>query len=420
MNINFIKLKNLVRMLSLGMASGFVFGFIGTTLQAYYAHSNKNILFISILPLISTPYIIKFLWASLFDNIEDDDYWSWIINTIIIIIVLFLILFLTNQNYLAISTYILLTLGFTGATLDILIDTYLIKKIKTDELKIFLPAQVTGWRISSVLTGGAIIYIFDSLKLENINQIYLIGLLFYILNLLMLVIIDRNWNKKTITQNFKFILLISLTPSLIFIKGTITTIKKIKKNSLNNIKEPKILTFVILYKSSDLIQSILLITFFLKNLDLSLKYYSITNVIIGLTITILGGFVWSKLNKITSKPLEFSLYSKILSIILLMMISKFERNTVLFLFPVILGISIVSSGFMTYAFTEFLIKTIDKKNAAFEYSIVTALSNSSKFIFAPVVGFIALNYGWDAYFIFALFFSFFTLYFIKNNHKLFK
>ncbi len=147
--------------LFLGISSGFAFAMIGATLTTRLAQHGVTKSAVTAFALTFLAYNFKFLWAPLIDNVHlpglarfgQRRSWLWVMGIAVMAAVAFLGLADPGRS-LSLVALAALTVGFAGATFDIVIDAYRIELLAPRQLGVGSGMSQYGWRIGAAAAGG--------------------------------------------------------------------------------------------------------------------------------------------------------------------------------------------------------------------------------------------------------------------------
>ena len=226
--------KRMLRILLLGIISGFPWVIIGSSLSLWLKEDGISRSAVGWAGLIFSVYAINFLWAPLIDKIKIPKLTnlighrkSWILTMqIIILISLIFWSFLDPTTNLTLIIFFGLIIAISSASQDITIDALRIEQIKTHERSLMAAGAsiaVVGWWSGYKI--GGMLSLFTAEFLQNIGftnywQLTFIFICFIILlcNLFLLLIPekkrvaidninDSNWSIKNIQESLKNIII---------------------------------------------------------------------------------------------------------------------------------------------------------------------------------------------------------------------
>jgi len=148
----------LVWLAALSFASGFPFGLVNETLPVYLRTHGAGLVEIGLISAVSFPWTFKFIWAPLVDRIGSRR--QWIVCCLAGLALLTLVLGTMELSELARWFWLILVLMVTlSATQDIAIDAYTIEATTTRELGVANSVRIAAYRVSMFTAGGLLIWL---------------------------------------------------------------------------------------------------------------------------------------------------------------------------------------------------------------------------------------------------------------------
>jgi PAT family beta-lactamase induction signal transducer AmpG len=143
---------------ALSFASGCPFGLVNETLPIYLRTHGSGLVEVGLVSAASFPWTFKFLWAPLVDRLGSRR--QWIAACMAGLTALTLVLALVDLAHLARWFWPLLVLMVTlSATQDIAIDAYTIEATTTRELGVANSVRIGAYRVSMFIAGGLLIWL---------------------------------------------------------------------------------------------------------------------------------------------------------------------------------------------------------------------------------------------------------------------
>jgi MFS transporter, PAT family, beta-lactamase induction signal transducer AmpG len=143
---------------ALSFASGFPFGLVNETLPVYLRTHGAGLVEIGLISAVSFPWTFKFIWAPLVDRIGTRR--QWIVACLCSLTLLTLVLGTMELAQLARWFWLILVLLVTlSATQDVAIDAYTIEATTTRELGVANSVRIAAYRISMFTAGGLLIWL---------------------------------------------------------------------------------------------------------------------------------------------------------------------------------------------------------------------------------------------------------------------
>jgi PAT family beta-lactamase induction signal transducer AmpG len=143
---------------ALSFASGFPFGLVNETLPVYLRTHGAGLVEIGLISAVSFPWTFKFVWAPLVDRLGSRR--QWIVACLGGLTLLTLILGVAELSQLARWFWLILVLMVTlSATQDIAIDAYTIEATSTRELGVANSVRIASYRVAMFTAGGLLIWL---------------------------------------------------------------------------------------------------------------------------------------------------------------------------------------------------------------------------------------------------------------------
>jgi len=437
--------KRMLRILLLGIISGFPWVIIGSSLSLWLKEDGLSRSTVGWAGLIFAVYAFNYLWAPLIDRIRIP--WltnkvghrrGWIIFMQLVILLSLVSWFLLDPTAnLALVITIGLVIAIASATQDITVDALRIEQIGKNEGKSMQAGAAmavvgwwTGYKLGGVIALNAAEY-FEKAGFENYWQLtfLVLGIVIITCNIALMFVhesqpterqeaqrkTDEMIQNKLGSPNF-------LTKSAAWISGTIAgpILSFFKKNGFKIALG--ILGFVFLFKIGEAFLGRMSIIFY-KEIGFSkadIAIYSkglgwITTVI----FTLLGG-----LFAIRSGVIKAMFVSGILMAstnLLFSLLAWSGKSELLFAIAVIFDD--MAAAFATVAFVAFISMLVDRTYTATQYALLASIGTAGRTTLAASSGAMVdwLNGDWGIFFIITAIMvipSLIFLYFIKKDIKL--
>lgn len=142
---------------ALSFASGFPFGLVNETLPVYLRTHGAGLVEIGLISAVSFPWTFKFVWAPLVDRLGSRR--QWIVGCLAGLTLLTVLLGVLELGELARWFWLLLVVMVTlSATQDVAIDAYTIEATTTRELGVANSVRIATYRIAMFTAGGLLIW----------------------------------------------------------------------------------------------------------------------------------------------------------------------------------------------------------------------------------------------------------------------
>ena len=415
--------RRMLRILLLGIMSGFPWVIIGSALSLWLKENDLSRTTIGWAGLIFGVYAINFLWAPLIDRLhlpflskKIGHRKSWIILMQLIILISLLIWSLldpTKNLWLVIAVG--LGIAISSATQDITIDALRIEQIKENEKDLLAAGaavSVVGWWTGYKIGGLISLLSADILQKQGIENYWQIS--FLVLSVIitlcsigLLFIPEKNSKEKIDSQNIadqkisnKIGFSNIFTKSFVWLYGTIVTplLSFFKKNTVN--VAFSILGFIFLFKIGEAFLGRMSLVFY-KEIGFSKTDIALYSKGIGwittVTFTLLGGLFAVRMGLV--KAMFLSGIFMALTNVLFSVLAWVGNSETLFAFTVL--IDDLAAAFATVAFVGFISALVDRNYTATQYALLASIGTAGRTLFASSSGMMVdwLNGNWIIFFI---------------------
>ena len=415
--------RRMLRILLLGIISGFPWVIIGSALSLWLKENDLSRTTIGWAGLIFGVYAINFLWAPLIDRLHlpflskrIGHRKSWIILMQIIIFISLLIwsFFIPCENlWLVIAVG--LGIAMSSATQDITIDALRIEQIGENEkdlLSAGAAISVVGWWTGYKIGGLISLISADILQKQGVENYWQVSFLILsaiiaLCSLGLLFIPERSSVDKIKLQklaNQKIIDKIGSSNNFIkifvwFYSTVITPLLSFfKKNTLG--VAFSILSFIFLFKIGEAFLGRMSLVFY-KEIGFSKTDIALYSKGIGwlttITFTLLGGLFAVRMGLIKAMFLSGILMA--LTNIMFSVLAWYGNSEILFAFTVL--IDDLAAAFATVAFVGFISALVDRNYTATQYALLASIGTAGRTLFASSSGMMVdwLNGNWIIFFI---------------------
>jgi len=137
-------------------AEGFPFGIIRAALPVYFRIHGLSLQAIGLMDLLRTPWATKFLWAPAVD--AWGEYRRWMAGAQALLALLLVTLMLIDPGSPSLPLWLcLMSLAFLAASQDIAIDAYTIALLDKPEMGIANGVRISSYRVALLLAGGVFV-----------------------------------------------------------------------------------------------------------------------------------------------------------------------------------------------------------------------------------------------------------------------
>ena len=423
---NFIKPyldRRMLRILLLGIMSGFPWVLIGSALSLWLKENDLSRTTIGWAGLIFGVYAINFLWAPLVDRLhlpflsrKIGHRKSWIILmqlSIFIFLLIWSLLDPTKNLWLVIAVG--LGIAISSATQDITIDALRIEQINENEKNLLsagAAVSVVGWWTGYKIGGLVSLLSADILQKQGVENYWQVSFLILsgiitLCSIGLLFIPEKNSKEKINYQNLadqqilkKIGFSNSFTKSFAWLYGTIINplLSFFKKNTVN--VALSILGFVFLFKIGEAFLGRMSLVFY-KEIGFSKTDIALYSKGIGwlttVTFTLLGGLFAVRMGLV--KAMFLSGIFMALTNVLFSVLAWVGNSEILFAFTVL--IDDLAAAFATVAFVGFISALVDRNYTATQYALLASIGTLGRTLFASSSGMMVdwLNGNWIIFFI---------------------
>jgi len=143
---------------AIAFASGFPFGLVNETLPVYLRSEGAGLVEVGLVSAVSFPWTFKFVWAPLVDRLGSRR--QWITACLLGLSALTLVLASFDVHEIAAGFWLLLiAMVALSATQDIAIDAYTIESTTEEELGVANSVRIAFYRVAMFAAGGLLLWI---------------------------------------------------------------------------------------------------------------------------------------------------------------------------------------------------------------------------------------------------------------------
>ena len=370
-----------------GFTSGLPLFILISLLPAWLMDSGLELKAIALFSFIQLPYVLKFLWAPLFDGFSFSmgRRRGWLIIFQVLLLVSISMAGLLDPKSQIMTVAIISTaIAFFSASQDAVIDAYRRELLLDNELGLGTAIHVNAYRIAGLIPGSLALILADVFAWE---LVFFITGLFMIPGIVLTILIKEPLLKvmppKTVKQAV-------IEPFMEFISR-----KGIKEAIL-------ILLFIFLYKIGDSMATALATPFYM-DLGFSMTEIGVIAKTVGFWASIIGGI----LGGILMIKIGINRALWIFGFMQMFATLSFAWLAISGYSPLILGITVglefFAAGLGTTAFIAYIAKTTNPKFTATQFALFTGLSAVPRTITNASTGYLVEFFGWHNFFIFCSF-----------------
>ena len=370
-----------------GFTSGLPFFIIISLLPAWLMHSGLELKAIALFSFIQLPYVLKFLWAPLFDgySFSMGRRRGWlIIFQVLLLASISMAGLLDPKSQIMTVAIISIAIAFFSASQDAVIDAYRRELLLDNELGLGTAIHVNGFRIAGLIPGSLALILADIFAWD---LVFFITGLFMIPGIILTILIKEPLLKVMPPKTLKEAV---IEPFMEFINR-----KGIKEAIL-------ILLFIFLYKIGDSMATALATPFYM-DLGFSMTEIGVIAKTVGFWSSIIGGI----LGGILMIKIGINRALWIFGFMQMFATLSFAWLAISGYSPLILGITVglefFAAGLGTTAFIAYIAKTTNPKFTATQFALFTGLSAVPRTITNASTGYLVEFFGWHNFFIFCSF-----------------
>lgn len=373
-----------------GFASGLPFYLLLQLLPAWLESDGINIKTIGAFSLTQIPYIFKFIWSPLMDNISLFNLGrrrGWMLGSQIILIFSIAILgfFSPSLNIWLIAT-ICFIIALFSATQDIALDAFRRELLLDKELGLGNSIHTNAYRIAGLVPGSLSLILSNTLPW---NSVFIITALFMLPAIIMTLLVKEPINQSPQNHTFEDII---IKPFSEFI-------------TRNGLKTAIwVLTFIFLYKLGDSMATSLATPFYLQmgysrpDIGWIAKNASLWPSVFG---ALMGGILMIKIG-INRALWSFGVVQVISILGFIWLSIEGPFNTIgIFqktLLAIVIGIESLGVGLGSAAFVAFIAKTTNPLYTATQFALFTSIASVPRTLINASTGFMVEHLGWTNFF----------------------
>ena len=366
-------------------AEGFPFGLVIDSLPVYFRVHGVSLTAIGLMSLLNAPWTLKVLWSPIVDRFGQRQHW--IISCLVAMAVLLVIFPSCSPSAPSVWLWaILMSLTIASATQDIAIDAYTIGLLNAGEEGVANGVRVSAYRVALIVGGGGLLALagragwaiaYDAAAVTCVALAVLI------------------WRSPRLTQVRGERQRVGLAPLWRWLKRP---------------GAPLIFLFVLTYKLGDICMGPMVKPFWVDR-GLRVEEIALISATLGVGASIVGALTGGTLTS------RWGIFRGLWVLGLLQACTILGYACVAYFDfgrPGIYAASLCESfaaGLGTAAFLAFLTHICDKRNAATEFALLSAIFALPRFVAAPFSGWAATHLGYATYFAVAFLLAFpaFTL-----------
>lgn len=379
--IEIFRKRRMAVMLLLGFSSGLPLSLTGNTLQAWMAVTGVDFRTIGIFSLLGLPYTLKFLWAPVMDRFAPA--WlgrrrGWIVaSQFLLILGIAAMAFSSPRNAPWLMGLLALTVAFSSASQDIVIDAYRTDLLTDKERGIGTAVFVTGYRVAMLVSGAVAFIIADRLGWQN-TYLIMSGLM--ILGIITTVTSREPEVKMPSPQSLRDA-----------VSGPL-------QDFFSRRNARSLLLLIVLYKLGDAYAGTLTTAFLIRGMHFSLIEVGTINKGLGMVSLIVGAVFGGTL------MVRLGLYRSLIIFGILQTVSNISFMALALVGKsyalMILAVAVenLTGGMGTAAFVSLLMALCNQRYSATQFALLSSLAALGRVFISPTSGYVVEVVGWPIFF----------------------
>lgn len=375
------KSRRIAAVTLLGFSSGLPLALTSGTLQAWMAVAGVDLHTIGIFALVGLPYTLKFLWSPLMDRFVPP--WlgrrrGWILITQAgLMLGIAAMAYSSPQNAPWLLAALAVTVAFTSASQDIVIDAYRTDVLHERERGVGAAVFVMGYRIAMLVSGALALVLSDQIGWRN-TYLLMAGIM--IVGILSTFFGPEPENRIIPPKTLKEA-----------VWGPL-------KDFFSRNSAFSMLLLIVLYKLGDAYAGALTTAFLIMGAGFSPTDVGTINKGLGLVSliagAIFGGTLMVKLGLFRS--LLFFGILQAVSNLSFMVLAWLGKNYSMLIFAV--AFENLSGGMGTAAFVALLMAMCNQRFSATQYALLSSIAALGRIFISPTSGFLVELLGWASFF----------------------
>lgn len=364
----------------LGFSSGLPMALVSSTLQAWYASAGMSVMATGMLSLLSLPYVYRMLWAPIVDRyslLRIGKRRSWMLCTqVLILIGLNVIAWGSPVQYPNWMAFFAFLLACFSSTQDIAIDAHRTEYLPLPEHGLGASLAVSGYRLAIIISGGLALILAQHLGW---------AVTYRLMGLLMIPGMIATCLSPEPER-----------PDVSLLKLTSTFWYPLKEL----IARPGIvllLCFIFFFKLGEAFTtstSGIMMPFLIQSMGFSLDTVGVVNKVVGVASLLIGGLLSGII------LMRWSLYSALLCFGILQAITNLlfvalaiKGNHIPLFVLAVIGDNF-AAGMGTTALVVFIMRLVDKRYTATQFSIFVSISAIPRVLSGPISATLQSYFGW--------------------------
>lgn len=387
--------RSMLVMTAFGFASGFPFLLVFSTLSLWLHDVGFSLIAIGAFSLVKIPYSFKWLWAPFVDGIKLPFLWrmgrrrSWAFLMQFLVFVSVLLMASVNpMQSKSLMLIYALTVSFSSATLDIVLDAYRVECFSKEPQKQASASAVfvLGYRLGLIFSGAGALWMAEYMSWNTVYAIVSLGSIIGLITILLIKEADTDF--KYSVQNSERLSLKKVLYNSVIVQF---------KDFLQNKNWYLILFLIFFYRMGDAYVAPMYLPFY-SDLGFSKTEIAYITKIYGMISAILGGLVGGLMLNKTGilKGLYICGYLQGITTLFFSVQAIVGYNTDLL--TIIITLENFTSGMATAALVAYISSLCNIMYTATQYALLSSVMSFARDLFAATSGILAQNVSWAMFF----------------------
>lgn len=383
----------LLVVLALGFVSGLPLALTASTLSVWLTESEISLASIGLFAAVGTPYTLKFLWSPIIDGIRLPLFTKlfgrrrgWLIATELFLMASLIALgFCNPSENLLLMAIVALLVAISSATQDIIIDSYRVEILETNEQGAGAAMAVLGYRLGMIASAAGALFLATEFG-------------WLVTYMLMAALVPIAWLAIWVGGEPE----ITLSDQRLAIGKKRNWLREYVITPFTDFMRRDywltILLFILLYKLGDAFMGVMTNPFlinigFSKNqIAAVVKLYGVIAVIIG---SLIGGALVERLG--IMRTLWICGIFQAFTNLMFVAQARVGADEIFLVFSI--SLENISGGMGTAAFVAFISSLVNKQFTATQYALLSSFSAFGRTWLSTPAGWFAEKLGWEAFFV---------------------
>ncbi len=390
--------RKMLIMIGLGFSSGFPLLLVFGTFNLWLLDAGISLKTIGLLSLVKIPYSFKWVWAPLMDRgclplfsrLGRRRGWALFWQVVLVVGVWGMALTDPAQSLRSIVFWAVVVV-FASASQDIVLDAFRVESFRDNEQGAGAAMFVTGYRLGSIFSGAAALYLAYWMSWEMTYKIMSLGAVVGMITILF---------SKEPEKDKDFCLDAFSWRGLR--QGLVNFFKKDVYSPFSDFMKRAdwllILLFIFLYRMSDAYMAPMANVFY-SSMDFSKVEIASVSKIFGIVATIFGGIVGGLLVRRWGIVKALFVCGVLQGVSNLMFVAQAYAGHNIYMLVLTISVENISGGMGSIAFVAYISSLCNVAYTATQYALLSSLMSFARDVFASSSGWLSAKVGWSSFFL---------------------